>query len=967
MLGVLAVMAEWSASHAHKMSGLDELASLLPWLPAAGSQLVLFGLALILVYLSQRLQARASSIISVTLADQSSSVNATMPHNPLAKKRVLTVGLRYILALALVVISMLITLSHYYAAEQRSLDHSMRVTALVTIEGLSDSLYDPALDTGYRQVATLTHIRPLGHNAAQQMAEPWQFLAATADDPAEINPPLKVLLSAYAYTAGSASKHSTQKKDPLAAVNTLLPAQQVWMTLVLRPIDSSNRASQHKVAASGFDSQRWLRTRHIAATAKIVKIVPIFQGSEVELGSGSPLLSPGKTTLRWRLRQHFLKKSSELSDSQRQARAVTLSLLTGDRALITRDTKDLYQLAGISHLLAISGTHVLFLAIILSTLVTTIMTKKAAGVYVWLPRWQLRWLVMVVTAFLYAAFTGFDVPAARTAWMLVAIGIVRLSLVPVRPLKVLLALAVLMAWADPFVLWQVGYWLSFIAVALLLLYEQGEQARDESSPLPIDMPLLLRLRKSLVARGWQLIKLQVWLFVALLPLTLLLFGKVSLWGLIINLVAIGLYGMVIVPLNLLAGVCYLLSPTVATILWQLVTAIVLFTHNTMATIVGWQVVSRQNDAWLYTPVNFGTLLIVTLILLPWLLPKGMLSRWLALPPLSLLMVTMLPAQAEESTSTTKVYLLPTTETYLQVLLIKEETQQAHWLLLADYRNAKQMAYMTLQPDRVSERLQQQLGALGVKRLQGIVVQTAAIAASPEANSKVNSRATKVATAATVATTLMQRMPVGQWWLAGELKVADRDDYVDHTKKNRAIPPAVTCQVGQRWQTNSGTVSLKGITGWPELNAANVASCAVIVASAQPIEVYQFSAAQPLAPTLIATTDSSSPVIGDPAKSPVKDNAAKDTAIEGSTQPQHHLLVDAANHHSLWSLWQLLCPQDINQNIKNDPFSNSILLTHTHSKMQQQQRQQLRVNTSINQLGQAMTMPIVDTNLAVDIE
>ncbi|WP_201497554.1 ComEC/Rec2 family competence protein [Psychrobacter arenosus] len=979
-------MAQWSATHAHKTPSLAELTSLLPWLATAGTQLALFGLGMLLVYLIERLQARATP---VTPTNQASSANATLNPKPLAKKKALKQGLRYISAIVLIIISLLITLSHYYAAEQRSLDQSMRVTALVTIDGLSDSLYDPALDTGYRQVATLTHIRPLSHNAAQQMAAPWQFLAPTAADPLTISEPVKVLLSAYAYTAGTASKHSTQKKDPLAVVNTLLPDQQVWMTLVLRPIDSSNRATQHKVAASGFDSQRWLRTRHIAATAKIVKIVPT---GEAGSSSGAPLLSPGKTTLRWRLRQHFLEQnfshqSSELSDSQRQARAVTLSLLTGDRALITRDTKALYQLAGISHLLAISGTHVLFLAIILSTLVTNIMTKRAASLYVWLPRWQLRWLVMVVTAFLYAAFTGFDVPAARTAWMLVAIGMVRLSLVPVRPLKVLLALAVLMAWADPFVLWQVGYWLSFIAVALLLLYEQGEQAREESLPRPIDTSLLLRLRKSLVARGWQLIKLQLWLFIALLPLTLLLFGKVSLWGLIINLVAIGLYGMIIVPLNLLAGVCYLLSPAVATMLWQLVTAIVLVTHNTMATIVGWQVVSRQNDAWLYTPVNFGTLLIVTLILLPWLLPKGMLSRWLALPPLSLLIVTMLPAQAEEGASATKVYLLPTTESNLQVLLIKEETQQAHWLLLADYRNDKQMAYMTLQPDRVSERLQQQLGALGVKSLQGIVVQTAAIAASSDVESSTpkpdvdtnaaNSQMPNAVTVATVATTLMQQIPVGQWWLAGELEVADPADYTDqadHANKHRALSPAVTCQVGQLWQTDTSTLRLKGLTGWPELNAANVASCAVIVTSAQPIEVYQFSAAHPLTPTLIATTVNSAAVIRDPAikNTAIKNTAIKDTAIadtiinKESSKSQHHLLVDAANHQSLWSLWQLLCPQDVNQDIKSDPFSTSLLLTHTHSQLQEQQHRKLS-NTSINQLGQVITLPTVNANLPNNTE
>lgn len=948
MMGVLAVMSEWSATRSHEVSQWYGLAGSEAWMPglsASGFRLVLVVLGVVLAYLSHRLSVRQSACqpakpsscpSSDTSSATSSATSSDTSSNPSFLRWLLTTGLRYSLVMALVVISVLLTLSRYHEAELDSLNQAMRVTALVTIEGLSDSLYDPSLDTGYRQVATLTHITPLAHNSAQQMTAPWRFLASPTNTTSDTSRPLKVLLSAYAYTA---PPDSTQKPDPLAAVNTLLPAQQVWMTLALKPIDSNTWATQQRVAASGFDSQRWLWTRHIAATAKIISIIP---ANPAALSAKAPLLAPGNKTFRWRLRQHFLERSSELSESQRQARAVTLSLLTGDRALITQDTKALYQLAGISHLLAISGTHVLFLAIMLSALVVTIVTRVAANWFAWLPRWQLRWWVMVVTAFLYAAFTGFDVPAARTAWMLVAIGVVRLSLVPIGALKVLLALAVLMAWADPLVLWQVGYWLSFIAVALLLLFDQAAASGDREPRLVADTPLLLRVSRRLLASSWQLIKLQLWLFIALLPLTLLLFGKVSLWGLVINLFAIGLYGMVIVPLNLLAGVCYLLSPTVAAAVWQIVTAIVQLTHSIIATIVGWQVLSRQNEAWLYTPVNFGTLIIVTLILLPWLLPTGLLSRWLALPPLSLLMVTMLPTPAEEGRSAIKVYLLPTTESYLQVVLIKAQRPQAHWLLLADYRSSSQLSYLALKPKRVSERLHQQLGALGVKRLQGMVIQTAPIVTASDRGS-----AASTPTLATVATTLMQQMPTDQWWLAGELTTVRPD------ADPQALPAAVTCQAGQRWQSGEGDISIEAITGWPKLKASSVASCALTVASDQPIEIYQFSAAQPLAPTLIATSDTSRPAITKTAieKAVIKKTAIEKTTIESSAKPQHYLVVDAANHPLVWPLWGLLCPQPV----KPLPLASSILLTHSHSQIQQQHRQQLAATTRINQLGQIMSI------------
>ena len=858
-------------------------------------------------------------------------------HYKFSKISLLLRVIRAAVSVTIVLISMLLALVSYYEAEQRGLKHAMRVTALVTIEGLSDSVYDPKLDTGYRQVASLTHIQPLSHDAKQQMARPWLASSPNDDFPttlntANANTPLKVLLSAYTYNEGASDKAA----DPLAVVNTLLPQQQVWMTLALSPLAADKQRAQNRVAASGFDSQRWLRTRHIDATAKVIQITPIKAAST---RYEPPKLASGNQTLRWRLRQHFLQDWHQLSAAQRQARAVTLSLLTGDRALITRATKSLYQLAGISHLLAISGTHVLFLAILLAAFVTTIVTKIAASVYVWLPRWQLRWVVMVATAFIYAAFTGFDVPAARTAWMLVVIGLVRLSLVLVRPLKVLLALAVLMAWVDPFVIWQVGYWLSFVAVALLLVYEQGQVSSHQTNPPNPDSPLILRVKQTLITRSWQLIRLQLWLFMALLPLTLLLFGKVSLWGLLINLFAIGLYGMVIVPLNLLAGVCYLLSPSMAAIVWQGVIALVALTHSLIETIVGWQVLSRQNEAWLYTPVNLGTLLIVSLALLPWLLPKGMLSRWLALPPLSLLVLTMLPAQADVEDATTKVYVLPTTESYLQVVLIKEEQQQAHWLLLADYRSGKQLSYMTLEVERISERLQQQLGMLGIRRLHGIIVQTPIATAHATTPSL-----------ASVATDLAQRLPVGQFWLAGassSLNHADSTNTISNqtasnqTASNRAIAPAMPCQAGQRWHTEAAIFNLTALTGWPTVNAASVASCAIAIESAQPIEVYKVSAVNPLAPDLITTTQQDS--IETTERSPISPNNAPMDLDERLPNSQHQLIIDAANRPQLWPLWQLLCPGQASKS----KLSNTILLSHSDSKIGEEQQQQIGVNARIN--------------------
>lgn len=144
----------------------------------------------------------------------------------------------------------------------------------------------------------------------------------------------------------SASPRHHQNNPALAQLNNLIPNTAAKLTLLIEPISTQK-------SASGFDSNVWLRTRDIHATARVLSVDQIESADDHHI-------STRLQGLRQRLRAHFYEDWHDYDISNQQARAVTLSLLTGDRSLISRQTKDLYQLAGISHLLAISGMHVLF-------------------------------------------------------------------------------------------------------------------------------------------------------------------------------------------------------------------------------------------------------------------------------------------------------------------------------------------------------------------------------------------------------------------------------------------------------------------------------------------------------------------------------------------------------------------------------------------------------------------------------
>ena len=94
---------------------------------------------------------------------------------------------------------------------------------------------------------------------------------------------------------------------------------------------------------------------------------------------------------------------------------------------------------------------------------------------------------------------------------------------------------------DPWALLQAGFWLSFVAVGVLFATDAGRPGQADTAGM---------LRQT-VSRLGAMLREQWVVTVALAPLTLLLFGQVSLVGLIANAFAIPWVTLVVVPLSML--------------------------------------------------------------------------------------------------------------------------------------------------------------------------------------------------------------------------------------------------------------------------------------------------------------------------------------------------------------------------------------------------------------------------------
>jgi len=916
-------------------------------------------ITILLILLKQRISLPSSNTISVN----SHSKPASLTTRILSLFRPLRYLIVVVLALALIIGSLLQALIAHQQLERTKITASARVQAWVTIEGVSDSVYDATTNSGYRQVATLSEIVPLTTDlSAEQLAE--KSTESAVNDTRQPNSASlnrRVLLSLY--------PNKAKDNTSVARLNSLQPGERVLMTLALAPLASSEQALNNP---TGFDSYRWLRARDIDGAATIITLSSVPNSYPNQSASAASIAtdtisfwSRMRITIdSWRLqlRQHFYQDWSTKSATEQQADAVTLSLLTGDRSLINRETKDLYQLAGISHLLAISGTHVLFLAIMLAAMVVVLVERFYPALYRTLPRWQVRWWVMIASAFIYALFTGFDVPAARTAWMLLAIGLVRLTLVPVSTLRVLLALAIIMAWLDPYVLWQAGYWLSFIAVALLLSYEDAiaNQTSAATASHPTSSTKMAKLDKDKQVflkvslrqhKSWLLFKrvfrLQFWLFIALLPITLLLFGKASLWGLVINLFAIGLFGWIIVPLNLLAGLCYLLLPSIADSIWALVSFIVSHLHQLIEWLTTLPVL---NSAWLYTPINFAMLLMAALMLLPWLLPRGVISRRFSSVPLTLLLMTIYSNQQSFSQAPT-LYILPTGDRYITAAVLiypndkdtddqskaskpslnQELDQDISWLFLADHRTqGERNRPSTLTAEKLAERLEQQLRTLTIKNLDGVIVQSSdsILATSMPSQSTQNRRQLALQGSSVLPLSvarLSQQLPTAQYWQAGQHERGQALQSAPTVTSDAPLVSAQDCQQGQEWQALNGQLKLQALTGWSAIDDASVWDCSLAIVSQSPITVVHYNASNPQQPIKASVQT----IANNEKLSVLNDDVLNDSKTDATALSR--LILDVATHKRSWQLWSLLCAaKPLAFDMSQTDFSSTTWLSHSSS-------------------------------------
>jgi len=280
----------------------------------------------------------------------------------------------------------------------------------------------------------------------------------------------------------------------------------------------------------GFDYELQLFEQGLRATGYVRDVPPPQRLADA---AGHPVE---------RLRQH-VRDGIFTQMNDRRAAGVLAALAVGDQAAIERDDWDLFRNTGLSHLMAISGLHITMLAWLAGAAVAWGWRRSTRLMLVLPAPLAERWGGLLA-ALAYSVFAGWGVPAQRTVWMLATVVVLATLGLRWPWTMVLLASAVTVSVVDPWALLQPGFWLSFVAVGLLMASEPVQRR-------VATLPPGLAARLWMAARGG--LRTQAIATLGLAPLTLLFFQQISLVGFAANLIAIPLITLVVTPLALLGA------------------------------------------------------------------------------------------------------------------------------------------------------------------------------------------------------------------------------------------------------------------------------------------------------------------------------------------------------------------------------------------------------------------------------
>lgn len=223
-------------------------------------------------------------------------------------------------------------------------------------------------------------------------------------------------------------------------------------------------------------------------------------------------------------RAYLVSKISELKLTP-NTYAFVSAITLGDKERLPDEIRNDFSIAGVAHILAVSGLHTGILFLIIMTLLWPLRYFRY---YKWI------YLVALALLWIYAFITGVPASVVRAAIMISILLFGKMINYKSDSLNTLCATGFIMLLSNPNYLYEIGFQLSFTALFSILLF------------YPI-IQQIISIKHPMARKAIELISVTLAVQCLTLPLSIHYFGVLSIWFLPANLIILPL----IMPFTLL--------------------------------------------------------------------------------------------------------------------------------------------------------------------------------------------------------------------------------------------------------------------------------------------------------------------------------------------------------------------------------------------------------------------------------
>ena len=225
-------------------------------------------------------------------------------------------------------------------------------------------------------------------------------------------------------------------------------------------------------------------------------------------------------TLIYGIKNRISQKIEKIYQSP--GKGLIKAIIIGDKTEISRELMDIFQDAGIMHILAISGLHVGIIAIVL------------LFIFNLLPKYWLndgfKYIIIITMMLGYAAMTGFRPSVSRATLMLAIVMLAKCFNRPYHIYNSLYLAAFLILLWQPLYMYDAGFLLSFVVTFFIIYLAPILEGKLEY------LPSYFRKLFSVSLSAW----------LGIVPLSAYFFYKISFIGILSNIIIIPLIGVILI-------------------------------------------------------------------------------------------------------------------------------------------------------------------------------------------------------------------------------------------------------------------------------------------------------------------------------------------------------------------------------------------------------------------------------------